>query len=286
MDYLEKVYENGLKALYGSIWGDCVGSYYEFTAASKIKIIPYDVMIKSLNVFKLPFGYFTDDTSMTWAAMDSFVKNQGHFNTNTHMRSLGDFYHNGKYTPGGVCFDIGSTVLNSIDRYEGTYTNVWPSDGNGFMMRQLPFVLHSLLNVKPEDKRNFYHKACGMTHQSEQCKAMAVVSGLQLEDFLVGKFDVRSNVACDKSMNSSGYVFGSFNIVNEVLEQNVCLESGINKCIKYGLDTDTNAAIYGMYSGIRDGVESIDIDKVKYIDEITKSYKDFFTCIAKSSINY
>ena len=64
-----------LGMLMGLVVGDCLGSPIQFTDKDAH---PYIEAMEPCPVFNLPPGYWTDDSSMAFCVMDSFVRKNGY----------------------------------------------------------------------------------------------------------------------------------------------------------------------------------------------------------------
>lgn len=269
----------------GLLWGDIIGSYYEFTAPHKIFLhrTVSDLHTKK-NVFKLGFGHYTDDTALTLAAMQSFVDCRGKYNLEDQKQKV-RMYYNGYFSSSDYCFDIGSATLLFIDECFDLALTVKDSGGNGFLMKLLPFAMYSALNIHDvKSKRKFYKKCVVKSHGHFDAVATAISAGFLLESALTGKIDWDSPIPNYKhTRDSRGFCVGTYNIVVDELNRGTGLEEGFGNIIRRGFDTDTNSAIFGMFCAIRDGAECVDMSKVKYHENITRTFEEFFQCISPKS---
>ena len=85
-------------------------------------------------------GEFTDDTSMAIAMADAFVK-AGGLAPSLIMDNFLKWKNDGSYSPRGVMFDCGNTVLGALRAYEKDKSNPFTGDtgpisaGDGGLMR-------------------------------------------------------------------------------------------------------------------------------------------------------
>lgn len=130
--------------LYGGIVGDILGVPFEFKDRGTFNCTD----MVGYGTHNQPVGTWSDDTSMTLATIDNIIQNGTEIDL---MFKFLEFRNNGKYTPHGKVFDIGSTVVNAIDEFEynisngindvsncgqdGEYDN-----GNGALMRISPII--------------------------------------------------------------------------------------------------------------------------------------------------
>lgn len=277
------MYENGKKALLGLIWGDIIGSYYEFLPPSQVKYKSVEELHKLGNVFQLPFGYYTDDTALTLASMQAFINSKGEFDPDSHMAETAAYYREGRYSPTGKCFDIGYSTVNAIARWENNEIKPWGrgGGGNGFLMRILPYVMYL---VKSKRGMNDITIMSSLTHDDEKAKTCAGMYGCSLACALISgdpHLQGMSEIFNPHSdgVDASGYAVGTYNIVASTLKKDLGLMGGIEHIIKHGYDTDTNAAIYGMIAGIVYGVDEVEIKSIINIDNILSLYHEFYQCL-------
>ena len=104
-------------------------------------------------VFHMPAGSWTDDGSMTLAALDSLLQ-KGALDYDDMMERFIRWDSNGEYTPFGKAYDQGITCMDAIDRY--SRTRKWSScgktgehaNGNGGLMRIMPVCLYAAMKEK------------------------------------------------------------------------------------------------------------------------------------------
>ena len=131
----------------GHAIGDALGVPVEFCEREELKTNPV-VDMRGYGTYPVPAGSWSDDTSMSIAALDSLAK--GTVNLDEIMDNFVEWVEEGKYTPTGESFDIGRTCLQAIRAYLisnntsecgqiGEYSN-----GNGSLMRIHPFALFAI----------------------------------------------------------------------------------------------------------------------------------------------
>lgn len=157
----------------GVVIGDALGMPVQFMKRSKVKESPVKGM-KGFGTYNMPPGTWSDDSSMTLAALDS-IRELGKIDCDDIMKRFVDWYENGAYTPHGIAFDIGATCEEAICRYGNPYsynecgcTDEY-SNGNGSLMRIMPACLFVYENVKTgeitEDKGlELIHEVSALTH--------------------------------------------------------------------------------------------------------------------------
>ena len=142
--------EKQIKAIMlGHAVGDALGVPVEFESRDKLSKSPVTDMI-GYGSYPVPAGAWSDDTSMSLAAMD--VLSRGKLDDFDIMTNFVKWLENGAFTPIGKAFDVGHTCLKAIRRFiglidskeadvifygfDGEYDN-----GNGSLMRIHPFSL-------------------------------------------------------------------------------------------------------------------------------------------------
>ena len=132
----------------GVLIGDALGNPVQFMSRSSVlKKGPVKGM-ESGGAFNMPAGSWTDDGSMTLAALDSLTVNRG-LDYNDIMKRFVLWNSRGAYTPFGKAYDQGRTCMAAISRFEkkgrwdrcgeqGEYAN-----GNGGLMRIMPVCLYA-----------------------------------------------------------------------------------------------------------------------------------------------
>lgn len=294
------VMRNGWRALTGLAFGDTWGSFYEFKPANMVDAdwIELEELRtgEHKNVFGLGWGDYTDDTALTLGAMKAFLKADGKWVPHFHEQSIVDYAFHGAFSPNGKCFDIGNATLRAAHYYrnkrgdnvqslmksEELTGDFSDSGGNGFLMKILPYAIYSVLNIKTsQQKALFYASASAISHAHKDAMTSALGTALMLEAWLQGDTGVVLQDMVSENMFAPGYCTNSFNIVMTALRKcKPTLEEGIESVIREGHDTDTNAAIYGMFAAIREGNNGITADDITDFDEISELYLEFFDAVS------
>ena len=180
----------------GHAVGDALGVPVEFCDRKKLEEKPVSKML-GYGTYKVPAGSWSDDTSMSLAALDSLAK--GKLDLFDIMLNFVKWLENGEYTPTGKSFDVGRTCLNAIRNFHrNCYTNageyILPSDfditecgekgelsnGNGSLMRINPFILWARFKSGERvDIEELVEQASKITHAHERsvlaCKIYAIL---------------------------------------------------------------------------------------------------------------
>lgn len=130
----------------GHAVADALGVPVEFLSRQELKERPVTGM-QGFGTSPVPAGSFSDDTSMSLAALDSLAR--GVLDWEGIMKNFGRWYHEDAYTPTGKMFDVGNTCSTAIENYTRHGMPLWScapaserANGNGSLMRIHPFVLY------------------------------------------------------------------------------------------------------------------------------------------------
>lgn len=138
-----------MDGLLGLAVGDALGVPYEGRTAEDMRREPCAGMAGGMAHRQKP-GTWSDDTSMALCVADS-LGSRG-LDPDDAMKKFSEWRRYGRYTAGGVAFDVGRTCRRAIDRYDqgappalcGDRTEA--GNGNGGLMRALPIALYACLN--------------------------------------------------------------------------------------------------------------------------------------------
>ena len=164
--------------LYGGIVGDILGVPFEFK--DRGTFICTDMI--GYGTHNQPVGTWSDDTSMTLATIDNIIQNGTESDL---MFKFLEFRNNGKYTPHGKVFDIGSTVVNAIDEFEYNISNGINNvsncgqdgeydNGNGALMRISP-VITLLDKYDPSKSFDLIDKYTSLTHSHPRSVIASII---------------------------------------------------------------------------------------------------------------
>ena len=201
----------------GHAVGDALGVPVEFASREEIAENPVTDM-EGFGTYPYPAGTWSDDTSMSLAALDSLTSNE--IKWDEIMSNFGKWLDNGEYTPSGEAFDVGRTCLNAIISYftKGTKAtesggNEEYSNGNGSLMRIHPFALYEYFNETYDI--DVIHTSSALTHAHE-----------------------RSKMACGI------YSFVLWELLNKPSKESI--RRGLNKAKRYYHDWDEMKSYYKM----------------------------------------
>lgn len=170
------VWKNGIT---GVVIGDTLGCPVQFLSREEVAENPVTGM-RGYGTFNLPAGSWTDDSSLTIAALCSIIENKKII-TRDIMERFARWLRDGEYTPFGKSFDIGRGTYESIERFI-THGNTEscggtsPRDnGNGSLMRIMPACIYcsKALNrgeITADEAIGLIHAVSGLTHNHIRAK--------------------------------------------------------------------------------------------------------------------
>ncbi len=160
-----------LDGIMGLAVGDALGVPAKFSSRDWLTEIPVNDMC-GYGTHPVPKGTWSDDTSMTWAALDSLREG---YAPNLMADKFCEWFFAGKYTPHGRVFDYGNATKDALVRYRSTQNPLdcgmkdEKSNGNGALMRILPVCLYCYSLEKneklaAEDSIDIIFEATAITH--------------------------------------------------------------------------------------------------------------------------
>lgn len=172
-----------LAGVVGSAVGDALG-------------VPYDDKERDLFVCEemipigkrsLPIGFWSDDTSMILAELDSLGE-KGKFDAEDVMTRFMRWIHEGHYTPSGSAYGIGRTTSMAISRFRsGTPADLCGGrdildNGSGALMRILPYAL-----LKDPNRLNIIEDAGSITHAHQISRQVCRIYSYYVDELLKGR---------------------------------------------------------------------------------------------------
>ena len=170
----------------GHAVGDALGVPVEFVSREEVDANPVEDM-EGFGTYPYPAGTWSDDTSMSVAALDSLAK--GEIDWNEIMCNFGKWLQDGDYTPSGEVFDAGRTCVKAIVNYFANNTKAIESggtdeysNGNGSLMRIHPFSL--FLYTKGNFDLQIIHNASALTHAHKRSQMACGIYSFVLWELL------------------------------------------------------------------------------------------------------
>ena len=276
--------------MFGHAVGDALGVPVEFCERKELAEKPVTDMV-GYGTYPYPEGCWSDDTSMSLAALDSLAN--GMLDFDDIMVKFGEWYYDDEYTPTGEMFDVGNTCSYAIDNYFAYHKPIEEcgltgerSNGNGSLMRIHPFVLYAYAKQMSIDEwLGMIVKASALTHAHDRSKIGCLIYTFVLMSLLKGKGKVgiedglkkakRYLNACAEftpyerifnndfatlprdEIKSSGYVVDTLEAALWCLLTTASYRDCLLKAVNLGDDTDTVAAVAGGLAGALYGYNAI-----------------------------
>ena len=279
----------------GHAVADALGVPVEFCERKTLEAKPVTDMM-GYGPYTMPAGCWSDDTSMSLAALDSLAN--GCLNCADIMTKFGKWYYNDEYTPTGKLFDIGNTCSVAIDNYcvyhkplEECGIASENSNGNGSLMRIHPFVLYATATLLNGSEEGYFKwmgcikQASALTHAHERSIVGCYIYGYCLsflikdatrESLLAGIrfagedlahlpemehyqriFDPDFEKLPADEIKSTGYVVDTLEAALWCVLTTKSYRDCVLKAVNLGEDTDTVAAVAGGIAGALYGYEAI-----------------------------
>ena len=252
----------------GHAVADALGVPVEFKSREWLDRHPVKTML-GYGTYGMPAGSWSDDTTMVLCALDALA--QETFSWADVMENFVAWYDSGAFTPTGSLFDIGGACAKAIRNYKDSCDaercgNTDPgSNGNGSLMRILPFVLYA-----PGDTA-LAEKASGLTHAHRRSQMACGIFTLVMQALLETGEKAAYRLGLERaaaryggepewahyapllsieersreSIRSSGYVVDSLEAALWCFATAGSYKDCVLKAVNLGEDTDTVAAIAG-----------------------------------------
>ena len=247
--------------MYGAIYGDLVGSVYEYDQTRKIRSIDPEILLTDES-------FYSDDTILTVAVLDAIMNNRDY---DYYLRKYIGETLASKYTPKfekhfPLPFSPG--LIKWFHKDEIGY-----SGGNGALMRISPV---GFMFDNPEE---VYHNAFLATNPSHHSfEATISASTLALMIYYLRKGYSKEEVYQKLRLPVHYQPFKRFNMTcYETLEnclyafyQSSSFEDAIRKTLLMGGDTDTNAAIVGSMAEALYGIDDSIVESIQ--KKLPKNY--------------
>ena len=292
---MKKLVEKIKAVMIGHAIGDALGVPVEFCSREELVANPVTDM-RGYGTYPVPAGSWSDDTSMSIAALDSLAS--GKLDFDDIMVKFGEWYYNDKYTPTGKMFDVGYTCAHAITNYIEYHAPINEcglraenSNGNGSLMRIHPFVIYAKIKFLNGTEEGYWSwmnclkQASALTHAHERsimgCHIYAdclcfllkeptkesLKEGIKFAeldlDFLPEFehykriFEPDFEKLTVDDIKSSGYVVDTLEAALWCLLTTDSYKECVLKAVNLGEDTDTVAAVVGGLAGALYGYDAI-----------------------------
>lgn len=274
-----------LGAFFGGVVGDAYGSQYEFLPRDSYRVSP-DM---GRNVFGLPPGSFTDDSSMMLCLAASLGVKKA-FDPSDQMERYVRWWRDGYMSSSDErrCFDIGRTTSIALQKfynqtkdsggtprspYVGSEDH-WES-GNGGIMRLAPIPIYYSDNA--DQAREYAILSSKVTHASPEClDAAALMSDVMVHllnggqkhsmPHTEGRYATPAVKAIASlkflskdrgEVKTTGYVIHTLEAALWAFHKSKTFEEGMMVLVGMGGDVDTVCCVYGQIAGAFYGYSGI-----------------------------
>lgn len=287
--------------LVGQAVGDAFGVPFEFMSRQEVRAVNLHEMIGKDDPRDftsrwgdlIPAGAWSDDTSMTAASMASVAIQGGKIDYDDQMRQFLNWWEKGMYTALDFPFGLGATVSRAMERYLQGYAAAecggtgYRDNGNGSLMRILPFSLYCILNgFDFQRTAEITGKGSALTHGHGISRMSCLIFTEYLRALVQGKeplhaleyvrsldygylfeTDVLRNFELilspdfvrmpEEQIGENGFVLDTLKGALFSLIHSTGYEEAILTVVNLGYDTDTTAAVTGALAGVAYGYEAI-----------------------------
>ena len=201
-----------LDGIMGVVVGDALGLPVQFSYREELEAKPLTEMIGH-GVFNMPEGSWSDDSSLTLAALSS-INELNRIDTEDIMKRFVRWYDHGEFTPFGYAYDIGYTCEMAIRNYKSTHDHKTCglddecSNGNGSLMRIMPaclYVYEKVMNsdMTEEQGVELIHEVSALTHAHLRSKIACGIYYFLVKNVLnhTGTLQERLRAGIDEAMN-------------------------------------------------------------------------------------
>ena len=273
MKYKDKL-DSAIGLFIGLAIGDAMGAPIEFQPSREPE--NYITRYMSGGAHNVSKGEFTDDTSMALAMADAFLEAKA-FDGKLIMQNFVKWKNEGAYSPRGVMFDCGNTVLQALRNFEKDQRNPFagPKDefsaGNGGLMRLAPAIIFA---HSEDDASYLARETTRLTHGANEALFYSEIYARELFSRTISneysQYKHPINIAREDVM-SGGYVKETYQAAWWAFQTTDNFEDCIIKAINRGFDSDTTGAVAGMIAGCFYGLSYIPqwmIDGLQWNKEI------------------
>lgn len=299
-------------SLLGLAVGDALGAPVEFMKPGTFKPISD---MQGGGHFRLPAGYWTDDTSMALCLAESLIACQK-FDADDQMQRYLRWISTGYHSSQKKAFGIGQTILKALTSYYRTgdvkkcgQTHT-QSAGNGSLMRLAPIPLFYFNDI--EKAVFFSGESSRTTHASQVCIDACRLFGGFIWQALHGaskdEIFVFAHAYANEDKNlhpdiasiangsflhknppeivATGYVACSLEAALWAFAKADNFKDGALVAVNLGNDADTVGAIYGQLAGAYWGIKNIPPEwlKILYNADAIKELALHLYSISKTSI--
>lgn len=238
--------------LWGLVVGDCLGSPIQFSQKDKH---PHITEMVYCPVFDTPPGYWTDDSSMAFCIMESYVQCGSYCLSDIGKQFL-NWYIDGFWSSLPDAFDIGgATHLAMRGLARGMLKNgTEDSQGNGSIMRFAPSYIINL----GQENDDILNEISDLTHCSGRVRQVVQRMRQVCDDHLTGqRTSLLSPYESRQEVNNSGWAVSTLDAALWAFHSTQTFEEGMIAAVNLGGDSDSIGAVYGQIAGAYYGYDAI-----------------------------
>lgn len=247
-------------ALWGLVIGDCLGSPIEFHGRTDHKWID---KIEPCPHWRLPKGYWTDDSSMAFCIMQAFVDHPEDFKVEHVAKNFADWMLNGLWSSNGTAFDVGMSCRNGIWDYQHRKTLKNGSEygqGNGGIMRFAPswFIARKLFSDR-DDRTILEHDINDITHNSSVARKCIRSLSRAFDDHIeLGlRTSPKTTAEAWNTARNDGWCVSTLDTALWAFNITHNFRDAVIAAANLGGDADTIAAVCGQIAGSYYGFSAI-----------------------------
>lgn len=293
-------------AIFGMAIGDALGVPFEFEKRGTFTATGYHldenhggVPQWSLWRGRIPFGAWSDDTSMTLSMMDAIIESDGKIDKRLMMEKFTDWWYRRANCAIDKPFGLGGCIRKAMNRFiigrdiDKCGCNKEKENGNGSLMHILPIAFTNFTD-------NEIREASAVTHAHILSTEACVVYISIARQLLLG-YDIKTAISyaerrtcVDEYKNliysisipaeevvSTGFVVDTLKTSLWCIANTNSYKSAVLQAVNFGYDTDTVACITGGLAGIiygineNNGIPQTWIDATLKMDLIEEKCKSF-----------
>ena len=312
-------------ALLGQAVGDAFGVPAEFLSRKDVRALDLREMVGSDSKKPLssrwggiiPAGSWSDDTSMTVASMSSFIRNGGGVDYEDQMRQFLRWWNESEYCCLDAPFGLGENISAAFYRYQMGRPALecggrgFMDNGNGALMRILPFSLHCIFrHLNEQETVRVVSNGSAVTHGHDISKMSCFIwteflrslsdgSGVEaavdhvealpyrqwFSEEALDALDViikkETRQLTENYIGQTGYVVDTLYSALYSLYHANDFEKSILNAVNLGYDTDTAGAVTGMAAGMLYGLAGIPerwMEALRKRDDLENIAEAFAAC--------
>ena len=256
--------DRALGCFIGLAVGDALGAPVEFKEVGEfVPVTDY----RFGGAFRLPEGYWTDDTSLALCLADSILE-KNKIDEFDLLDRFVRWYKLGENSSTGRCFDIGNTTRRALEHFLAT-AKYRPADddfdaaGNGSIMRLAPVAIRWFSDNAAIEENALRQGLT--THGAYTCTAACKELGNLLGSAIRGEYIMpKLKLFADNVVNvpNSGYVVDTMIAAKWAVGSTTNFEDAILAAVNLGGDADTIGAVAGQLAGAIYGLSGIKQDWV------------------------